>query len=43
MTVVDRSLQIPADNVVLDADLMVPGPAGGVVLCPSAAPASSWR
>jgi dienelactone hydrolase len=32
MTVVDRSLQIPADSVVLDADLVVPDPAGGVVL-----------
>jgi hypothetical protein len=32
MNLVERSLQIPAGGVALDADLLVPEPAGGVVL-----------
>jgi pimeloyl-ACP methyl ester carboxylesterase len=32
MNLVERSLQIPAGGVALDADLVVPEPAGGVVL-----------
>jgi pimeloyl-ACP methyl ester carboxylesterase len=32
MNVAEQSLQVPADNVMLDADLTVPGEAGGVVL-----------
>ncbi len=32
MNLVEHSLQIPAGGVVLDADLVVPEPAGGVVL-----------
>src|SRR5258707_10150325 len=34
MNLAGRSLQIPAGGVALDADLMVPEPAGGAVLFP---------